>query len=161
MATVLADRKLVYGEYMLESGENIIATTPLTDDELLDYRRHPDTFFGVHAPQGRRIEGPLEIFDFFFSPYKNTPRETLLELLKTAPDFDELRKLGQKDLVEICCERRTYSVLRSNMPLNQSGASDIAQSGHFHRCYWKRPRATADIPLLAPRICRRGSICGL
>lgn len=112
MATVLADRKLVYGEYMLESGENIIATTPLTDDELLDYRRHPDTFFGVHAPQGRRIEGPLEIFDFFFSSYKNTPRETLLELLKTAPDFDELRKLGQKDLVEICCERRTYSVLR-------------------------------------------------
>jgi len=42
----------------------------MSQSELDDYKRFPDTFFGVHL---RRAETPLKLFDFFYESYKNTP----------------------------------------------------------------------------------------
>ncbi|MBU2621992.1 MAG: SEC-C domain-containing protein [Proteobacteria bacterium] len=69
-ATVAWDK--VMGIYKLEDGRSVIATCPLTTDELAAYRKYPNTFFGVYKEQGKKAETPLELFDFFFDVYKQT-----------------------------------------------------------------------------------------
>lgn len=58
-ATVASNEAM--GVYQLEDGRNIIATCPLSKDELAAYQRHPDTFFGVYREQCRKKVRALRI----------------------------------------------------------------------------------------------------
>jgi hypothetical protein len=88
-----------------------LGTVPMTPEELADYRRYPDTYFGVYLRQGRRADTPIEFFDFFFETYRKTPKEKLLEFLVGAQDFEQLKDLSQKDLAEVYCERLVYGAM--------------------------------------------------
>ena len=83
----------------------------MSQAELDDYKKFPDTFFGVHLQQGRKTKTPLELFDFMYESYKNTPKEKLLEWMTNASDFTELNNLTQNELSEIYCERSVYSIV--------------------------------------------------
>ena len=111
-AAVLEPERLVYGSYALDDGRRIMAGVPLTDAEMAAYRRHPDTFFGVVQPVSKQISDPLDLFDFFYTSYKETPRERLLEFLATAADIDDLRNLSQPELVKTLAERYVHGTLR-------------------------------------------------
>jgi hypothetical protein len=92
----------------------------LTDAELSAYRCHPDTFFGVYAPKKKRAETPLELFDFFFDSFRNTPKERLLELLAGHPEFERLKEESQEELALTYCEGVVYSILNSkDNPFNR------------------------------------------
>jgi hypothetical protein len=99
------------GIYRLEDGRTIIATCPLTEDELAAYQKYPDTFFGVYREQGRKAETPLDLFDFFFETYKHTTKEKLLEFLKEHPDIEQLKRLDQEELAITFCERSVYAAM--------------------------------------------------
>ncbi|MFA7256207.1 MAG: hypothetical protein WC047_01345 [Kiritimatiellales bacterium] len=120
-AVVLETEKLVYGVYRVEGERRIIATCPLTDDELKAYRRHPDTFFGVYRPTGKKTENPVEIFHEFHNVYKTSSREKLLEFMKGAPNIGALRKLPQSDLAFLYCENLVYSVMKPRASDASSG----------------------------------------
>lgn len=113
-AVVNVEKGEAIGIYNLDRGEAIIATCPLSAEELEDYRRHPDTFFGVYKKQGRKIDNPVELFDFFFDSYKDTPKERLIEFVKNASDFEQLKDMPQEELAEIVCERWAYSIIHAN-----------------------------------------------
>jgi hypothetical protein len=66
------------------------------------------------VPGARRSKTPIELYDFFFSTYRHTPKERLLEFLADAPDLERLKQLSQDELAKYCCERFTYGVLKSN-----------------------------------------------
>jgi hypothetical protein len=104
-ATVLEAEKLVYGVYHLDDGNRIIATSPLSPEELEDYRRYPDTFFGVITPTGGTARTFVEKCDFLFKTYQHSTREKLLEFMATAPDIEHLQTLVQRDLAIVYCER--------------------------------------------------------
>jgi hypothetical protein len=108
-ATVIEQEKKVFGAYETSTGEHLIVTVPISDAELAAYRKHPDTFFGEVRHVGARAETFLDLCDFFYASYKNTPRERLLEFLKNAPDFAQLKELSQKELAITCCERWAQS----------------------------------------------------
>jgi hypothetical protein len=108
-ATVAWDKAM--GIYRLEDGRSIIATCPLTKDELAAYRKYPDTFFGVYKEQGRKAETPLELFDFFFDTYKQTTKEKLLDFMKNHDDIDRLKELEQEELAVTFCERSVYAAM--------------------------------------------------
>jgi hypothetical protein len=63
------------GVYSLETGQQVIATSPMTDAEVQVYRQYPDTFFGTLMPAARRSKTPIDLYDFFFSTYQHTPKE--------------------------------------------------------------------------------------
>jgi len=109
-ATVAWEKCL--GSYRLEDGRIILATCPMTEDELVAYRKYPDTFFGVYKQQGRKAETPLDLFDFFYDCYKETPKEKLLELMDKYPDLDQLRNHDHEELVITFCERHVYSAMQ-------------------------------------------------
>jgi SEC-C motif len=113
-AIVMIGERQAYGIYKLDNGKRIIVTCPLTTEELEDYNRHPDTFFGIYKKQGRKVENPIDLFDFFYETYKDTPKERLLEFIKDAPDFDAFKELSQKDLAEAVCERWVYNAIQKS-----------------------------------------------
>jgi hypothetical protein len=88
-----------------------IGTFDMTPDELADYARHPDTYFGVYQRQTRRVETAMEMFDFFVDGYRDTPKERLIELLPNYADQDGLHAMSQKELVELLAERYTTSTI--------------------------------------------------
>jgi hypothetical protein len=98
--------KIAYCIYRTETGLYVNYTNTLTDDEVLAYRLHPQTFFGVVKDSAtRKAETVIDWFDFLFESYQHTSKEKMLEFLAGMPDRDELAKLSQRDLAITYCER--------------------------------------------------------
>ena len=97
-AIVMEPKKQAQGIYRLEDGRRVIVSAPLSDDELAAYKRSPESFFGELKYVGNDIQEPLEAFDFIYGTYSDIPRETLLEFLKSWPEFDALSLLDQPEL---------------------------------------------------------------
>jgi len=95
------------------TGKRWISTFEMTPEELSDYARHPDTFFGVYQRQPKGLQTIMDIYDFFAEGYVNTPKDKLIELLPNYPDQEALQRLSQKELVEIVAERYTYGAISS------------------------------------------------
>jgi hypothetical protein len=111
-ACIAEKDKLAYGPYELEDGRQIIYTCPITDEELAAYQKYPDTFLGVYRPKGKKINDALDMFDFYFEAYRNTPKEKLLEFLNNHPDLERLKQESQKELAITYCERLVYSTYK-------------------------------------------------
>ncbi len=98
-----------------------IGTFDMTPDELADYAKYPDTYFGVYQRQTRRAETAMEMFDFFVDGYQDTPKERLIELLPNYPDQEGLYAMSQKDLVELLAEGYTMSIFAKDVAVNPLG----------------------------------------
>lgn len=117
-ATVM-DGKAICGFHDPATDNAWLGTFEMTPEELADYHKYRDTYFGVHHPQGRRAETAVELFDFFCEAYQETPKEKLLELLAGASDIEWLRELGQKELVEMLCERYVLNEISHGFAVKQ------------------------------------------
>lgn len=104
-ATVIESERTACCGLSFDDGNAGIYKWPLSDTEMAAWRRHPDTFFGEVGQRTTTANGPLELYDFFFNSYQNTPRVRLLELMAGAPDFSELNQLDQPSLASIFAER--------------------------------------------------------
>jgi hypothetical protein len=104
-ASVCESTKTVFGCYQLTTGEYINAVSPISDAELAAYRRYPDTFFGEIRRPPHHSETLVDLCDFFYETYKDTPRDKALEWLAGTPDHEHLKTLSQRDLAITLCER--------------------------------------------------------
>lgn len=96
-----------------------IGTFDMTPDELADYAKHPDTYFGVYQRQTRKVETAMEMFDFFVDGYQDTPKERLIELLPNYVDQEGLRAMSQKELAELLAEGYTMSAIANGLVVKQ------------------------------------------
>lgn len=120
-ATVSEIDKVVHLAFHLDDGRSIITTAPMTDGELSAYRAHPETFFGVQLKVGKPLKSPLELFEWIYDSYRTTPRGRLLAFMKAAPDFEELSKLSDDDLLLAYCERMVGGVMAKTGELKGQG----------------------------------------
>jgi hypothetical protein len=104
-ATVLEPERRAYGTYRCADGRHVICTSPLTDAELVAYRRSPQTFFGVLKFVSPQITEPLDCYDFFWESYGRTSKDKLLEFINDWPDVEALRSLDQRRLAQVYCAR--------------------------------------------------------
>lgn len=71
----------------------------------------------------------MELFDFMYESYQNTPKEKLLEFMSNAADISQLKELSQQELREIYCERCVYSIMsQQKRSPSVAGANDEAGS---------------------------------
>jgi hypothetical protein len=126
-AVVMETEKKAHGIYKLPNGQTILASCPLTDDELAAYHKYPDTFFGVYKPHTNGIHDPLELYDFLLDFYSKTPKEILLGFLKNAQDYQQLQNLTQKELAAIYCERLVYGIMNKAGPQHNHMTEIIAR----------------------------------
>ena len=105
-ATVDPVQRNICGIYRTADGQRVVCTNPMTEAEWRAYGEHPDTFFGVIKPE-QSIQGPLELYDFFFSSYGGQSKERLLQLLTDfgSPDVEALSMLPRDELAKVYCER--------------------------------------------------------
>jgi hypothetical protein len=108
-ATVVEAEQAACCAFAFDTGESVVVNVPLTDSELHAYKQYPDTFFGVLTSAPRALKSPLELYDFFFAVYGQTPKERLLEFMADAPDLDHLKTLSQQELTSIYCERCVHA----------------------------------------------------
>jgi hypothetical protein len=104
-AVVLENERTAHGIYRLADGQSVLYMTPLTESEMARYRQSPQTFFGVLKDQSRRIDDPLDAYDFFYETYSQTPKTKLLEFMAQWPDIESLRPLDQTELAKHYCAR--------------------------------------------------------
>ena len=102
----------------------------MTAEELADYARHPDTYFGVYQKQGKGLQTIMDMYDFFAEAHENTPKDKLVALLPNYPDQDELKRLSQKELVEIVAERYTYGAMASGFKPKTQEQIRAERRGH-------------------------------
>lgn len=107
---VMENEGRAYCSYNLENGSSVIVGHDLSEDEMLAWRHHPETFFGV-VEHKQHADHPIDLYDFLVENYKGTPREKLLEFLKGAPDYEALRALGDGDLLSQYAERCVLATL--------------------------------------------------
>ncbi|WP_229263169.1 YecA family protein [Duganella dendranthematis] len=110
-ATVAEPESKVYAALYFEDGAAEILVWDMPEAELDAWRRHPDTFFGEPAQKNSQANGPLDLYEFFHNGYRETPHARLLELLRGAPDWEQLRTKSQAELVSIYAQRMTLSVM--------------------------------------------------
>jgi hypothetical protein len=121
-ATVLENEKRIYGVFESREGRHFMASTPMTDNELAAWKRHPETFFGEVRHVGGQSDNWLDLAKFLYQSYQRTPREKLLEWMKGAPDLEELSKLPQEELAIVYCERAALWADRQKQPSSEPSA---------------------------------------
>lgn len=109
-ATVLNDKACCILS-VPDTNKSWIATFDMTPDELADYAKYPDTFFGVYKRQNRKVETAMDMFDFLVECYQNTSEEQLIKLLPNYPDQEGVRAMSQRDLVELVAESYTMGAV--------------------------------------------------
>ena len=108
-AAVDEHKQQVMGCYETTDGKHFMASCPLTDAELSAWKKHPDTFFGEVRYVSKGVNNWLELAEFFYDSYRNTPREKLLKWMENERDIDDLRTLSQCELAIIYCERTAWA----------------------------------------------------
>jgi SEC-C motif len=97
------------GVFRLDDGVTVLCSVPLSDDELAAYHESPETFFGEYKPQNR-VNHPVELYEWLLSVHKKSPRDTLLGLLKTHPQFVAMKDLPQDELVKIFADAQASAM---------------------------------------------------
>lgn len=95
-----------------EAGQSRIMTAELSDAEVAAYKAHPETFFGRVAKVSKDAKEPMDLYEFFYNGYKETPRKKLLEFMNDAPDIEELKTLTEEELRYTYAERLTHWAIR-------------------------------------------------
>lgn len=113
MQAVVMDRKAYAVLRDPKTGKNWIGTFEMTPEELANYARYPDTYFGVYQRQSKNVQTIMDMYDFFADAHENTPKDKLIALLSNYPDQEALKALSQKELVAIVAERFTYGAISS------------------------------------------------
>lgn len=135
-ASVNMDEGKVYGYYELDNAKTIITSSELSKPELRAYEQHPDTFFGIVRPQGRRSDTPIEMYEFMLETYNRSSRETLLDLLKNADDFNELSRKKTEELAEIYCQRTVESIFNKQYAKDETDLDSWRTSRLIRSFLW-------------------------
>lgn len=116
----------VAGEAMIGvttiDGKGLLLRQSLTADQLEDYKRFPDVFFGEESGSGGGIDDPLDFFEWLLKTYSRTPKDKLLKFMSSDPNAATLVHLPQSDLAEIYCERLVLNFLMQHDPTKLQSA---------------------------------------
>lgn len=117
---VVMDKKAHCIMHDPKSDKSWIGTFEMTTEELEDYAKYPDAYFGVHNQQSRKSETAMELFDFFVDGFRDTSKKRLIELLLNYPDQEGLQGMSQIELVELLAERYTMNTIANGFAVKQS-----------------------------------------
>lgn len=115
-ATVMEQSKQAAGILRLEDGRRVITYFDLSEPELEAWRRHPDTFFGELRPHHAPAKNAMDLYEFFLDGYRNTPKETLLQLMAHHSNIEALRTLSQPELAKHYAKALARSVGAQHPP---------------------------------------------
>ena len=103
-AAVMESEKAAYVGVTDQAGRSCILKEPMTDQQLADYKAHPEAYFGKLQHVGGKVNSPYELFEFFMESYKGLARAALLERLASHLDAAMLAGMSDEELLAVYCE---------------------------------------------------------
>lgn len=141
MQAVVMDKKVYAVLRDPKTDKNWIGTFEMSSEELADYARHPDTYFGVYQRQSRGVQTIMDLYDFFAEAHENMSKDKLISLLPNYPNQAELERFSQKELVEMVAERYTYGALANGFKV-KTKEEICAERRRGHRRASAKPAET-------------------
>jgi hypothetical protein len=86
------------------NGNSYILTEPMTNQQVADFKDHPDAYFGKVQPVGKKLESRYDLFEFFMNSLSSISRTDLLARLSPHPNFAQIRELPDEDLLAVYCD---------------------------------------------------------
>lgn len=77
---------------------------PMTDEQVIDYKSHPKSYFGKIQQVGKKIDSKYELFEFFMESYKGLDRATLLGRMANHPSTSLFPDMNDDELLAEYCE---------------------------------------------------------
>jgi SEC-C motif len=103
-ATVPEAEKNVYIGVTDLSGCYQTLAEPMTDQQLAEYKAHPEAYFGKLQHVGKGVTNPYELFEHLMESYKTLSRDQLLERLGALLDASTIASMSGEDLLAAYCE---------------------------------------------------------
>jgi hypothetical protein len=103
-ATVSESEKKAYVGVTDHYGLTYILAEPMTEEQISDYKSHPESYFGRIQNVGKKIESKYELFEFFMESYKGLDRLTLLGRLANQPNAASFNDMSDDDILAEYCE---------------------------------------------------------
>jgi SEC-C motif len=103
-ATASLSEKVAYIGITTSNGEGMILTEPMTDEEIEDYKRYGEAYFGGTEMGNHEAKNIFELYEFFVKSYSKTPKGRLIELANAHPNIVQLKNLEHFDLLLEVCE---------------------------------------------------------
>lgn len=111
-ATVSKTEKIAYIAISTPQKTSLILTQPMSDDQLEDYQRHGDAYFGQPRPPQKEIKTPYEMFQWLMEANKGASRDIILKWFGQRPDLDRFRAMNDDELRMEYCEALTIAIDR-------------------------------------------------
>lgn len=112
-AMVSEIEKMIY----IGTDNGYILKRPISDDELADYKKHPEAFFGIIQSLGKNTNDPYELYEHMVIMHMSFPKNYILRQMEKMYDKEKLLKLSHKDLVLEYCERLVTQIIKNNKNL--------------------------------------------
>lgn len=97
-------RKALYQVKSADGSVNMVYGD-LTEQQALDYERHPEAFFGAIQEVPKNTTDPEEMFAAWYPQHKDTTKERLLELMAHHRDIDNHKHKPREELVDLHLDR--------------------------------------------------------
>ena len=111
--TVSENEKKLFTAVNTLEGKALILQRILTDEELEGFSKYGYAFFGNPQKDRGKDKDIFEFYEWLVDCYKNTERDKLLELIKSHPNFDEIRDKSDFDIVLDLCAGYAHSVVEA------------------------------------------------
>ncbi|WP_210269070.1 YecA family protein [Tardiphaga robiniae] len=113
-AAMMESEKTVYGIYRTKDQRQLIVTSPVSDEEVAGWRRHPETFFGKVLPTVGELKTPIDLAEHMYKTFQHTPKDQLLKNLADHPAIDTFRTMSQEELAIAYCDICTATIVHQS-----------------------------------------------
>ena len=107
-------------------GTSQIITSKLTPQEMVDYQRHRDAYFGRLEAPTKQCNTPYELFEWLVEGNKTKPRRNILKEFGGHPEYARLTTLGDEDLLIEYAESLVEVIMRQQQSPNQTKENNSA-----------------------------------
>ena len=109
-ATVWESEKKAAIAVTFTDGTSRILTQPMTDAEFIDYKSHPDAYFGKIVPVSKKAENQYDLFEFFVGGEQDVVACDTLAAPRQTGGLRSARHVSDADLLAEYCEALVAAV---------------------------------------------------
>jgi hypothetical protein len=117
-ATVNVDEKYAWFGVNTADGSSRFVRQEMTDDQIADYKRFADVYFGRIKPVPKVVNTRVQFFESLLEQNQEIPRDVLLNFFTGHPQLEEFKNSSNDDLRARYCEEMVARAVAGGFKLD-------------------------------------------
>jgi hypothetical protein len=117
-ATVNIENKYALFGVNIEDGSSRLVRQEMTDDQISDYKRFPDVYFGRVQPAPKIVKTRVHLFESLLEQNQEMPRDVLLRFFAGHHKIEDFRNMTIEDLRALYCEEMVARAVASGFKVD-------------------------------------------